>query len=89
MSRTFGRHACGRSCIVCAYTPARNLRDEAAHATLDLAAEVDECLNNIVFCRDGSSRLDYAYDLQVDDDLPDISDRTPLTVPLWQMARVA
>lgn len=86
MSRTFGRHACGRGCIVCAYTPARNLR--AANDPRDIDAEIEECFDNMVIYRDGSSRLDYAYDREVLD-VESARNHSPLVVPLWQIARVA
>ncbi len=89
MSRTFGRHACGRGCILCSYTPARNLRIEAADAVADLDDEIEECLNDIVIARDGTSRLDYAYDYGREVDEAPIQDRPPLTAPLWRIARVA
>ena len=61
MSRTNGRHACGRACIVCRYTPAHNLRADAALAVFNEHEEAEDYWSNVVIERDGRSHLDYAY----------------------------
>lgn len=87
MSRTYGRHACGRDCIVCQYTPARNVREELASESV--AELVEE------FARDRDHDIcpnycgDYCRCFEDDEVHEMLSHDEPLTVSFLELAKVA